>query len=261
MRLLRTLLILYLFIGCGVYHDDRDNSYLDLIEEYFYSEYLKIDDCYRHTPNPLLSDNNYNKFLNSKEDPLADSIKGLISDHSYPDLLFSKPWNEIFPSYSIFFDCRSFRLMIKNSWFILLRKGSSMKSNDSLGVTFNLPNMHEKFKTKAIEAIGLFFEDDVFFVEPIWYILNSSIISSFKYIDYEESVLSGESHLSERIGPDKTIRIIEYDSALINGKDNRAVLFIRSYSHRNWNNYLYFFEKISSRWNVLFHIEYPEISN
>lgn len=241
-------------MGCGAPQIEPHNYYLDVLEEYFYYEYLKINDCYQYSANTSISDSIFIWNSNLIGDSLQEPKSYLYSGFSYPNLLLSDSWNKIFPSFSRFYDCRTLRIMNKDTWFVLLREGAAMKFNDSIGVQLDVPGLSSEFESQAIEAIELFFGNNLILVEPNGDILNSEIISSFKYIDFEENVLSGESTLSKRISPDKTIILFEYDSAIFNKENDRAVLFIRTSVDGNWYNYLVFFEKIATRWNVLFKI-------
>lgn len=254
MRILIPLIFSFFLMGCGSPQDEPHNFYLEVLEEYFYSEYLKINDCYQCSGNTSFSDSSFIWNFTLDGDPFQEPKGYLDSEYIYPNLLLSDSWNEIFPSYSRFYFCRSLSMMSKNSWFVLLRKGASMKLNDSVGVFFEVPDLFGEFESQASEAIELFFGGNVNLVEPRGDILNSGIINSFKNIDFEENVLSGESTLSKTISPDKSIIIIEYNSALFNKENDKAVLFIRRSIDGNWYNHLIFFEKIATRWNVLFKI-------
>lgn len=245
-------ILLITIIGCKGDTQFSSPTYYGLIDEYFYHYFFQIDQCY---PFSYAADSlKYSSSTGTRknnEDSMV-SIMEYQSENSFSALRYDSIWNELFPGYLEFYNCRSFRIGFIENLVILLRRGKVLDINQPIDIFDTSWQLSVPFKENSIEAIKLFFGMNFSHIPPPKDILKSDLFSSIEKIDYEELVLEGKSKISNQISHRHSIIVVEYGSVLINRNKDRSVLLIRLNLDGSWQTHLSFFEKIANRWNLLF---------
>lgn len=251
MRFLIFILLISI-IGCKGDTQYSSLTYCGLIDEYFYHYFFQIDQCY--PPSYAMDSLKYSSPTGPRKNN-EDSLVSIIehpSENSFSALRYDSVWNELFPGYIEFYNCRSFKIGFIENLVILLRRGKVLDINQPNDI-FDLSwQLSYPFKENSLEAIKLFLGMDFSHIPPVKDILKSDLFSSIEKIDYEDIVLEGKSKISTQISQRNSIMVIEYGSVLINRKKDRSVLLLRMNLDGSWETHLSFFEKIANRWNLIF---------